>query len=181
MDISKNVFVVGYMGAGKSTTGKKIASRLGMEFMDLDEYITLQEGMTPAEIIRKMREGYFREIEYRYLKVTSLYTDTLVSVGGGAPCYKDAMDWMLANGIVIYLEASPELVFSRVSQAKTDRPMLRDLEGDALLAHIKKQMAERIPYYKKAHLIVDAASVNAEKLDDIAREVRKLLNTNQSR
>src|SRR5512133_1334740 len=99
----ERIYIVGFMGSGKSTAGKKLSSLLDWEFTDLDTKIEDIAGLTIPQIFSDLGEEQFRKIETRSLRDTGSYTKIVVSTGGGAPCHDDNMDFMLTSGITVYL------------------------------------------------------------------------------
>ena len=131
-DIDK-VYLIGFMGSGKTTTGLKLASLLGWEFKDLDKNIEENTGMTIPEIFSHHGEAYFREVESRILRSVEPVKNTVISTGGGTPCYSDNMDFMLNTGLTIYLKLNAGQLKSRLSDSNGERPLIKDLseEGPA--------------------------------------------------
>jgi shikimate kinase len=116
------IFITGYMGSGKSTAGKKLASELGYEFIDLDHFIETEYKQTIPEIFASKGEKEFRSMENNTLKkVLEKKKDAVVACGGGTPCYFNNMELMNNNGITIYLKMSVDALVSRLLQAKEKR------------------------------------------------------------
>lgn len=152
------VFIVGFMGSGKTTLGKKIASSLGLPFIDLDLEITKYIGMSIPAYFDSYGEEAFRAIERDFL-IKQNDKKAVVSTGGGTPCYYENMNWMKENGIVVYLHHSPKSLWSRLSKSNVNkRPVLKGLQGDDLLSFIKIKLEERSPFYEQAHLKIDQVS-----------------------
>lgn len=144
------------MGVGKSTFGRKLARELDLPFIDLDQEIVSVEKQTIAEIMTNQGEAYFREIESEVLKQLT-HRPAVIATGGGAPCFFDNMDWMLRNGITVYLRATPAFLYSRLQQTNTDeRPLLKGLSEAEQMQYIETKLQEREPFYARAHLIADA-------------------------
>lgn len=158
----KPLFIVGYMGSGKSTLGKWLARKWGCSWVDLDAVIEKNEGTRIPEIFEKKGEAYFRELESLALKRYDT-ENIVVSTGGGTPCYFDNMDWMNAVGITVYLKASPEFLMSRLENSENDRPLLEAQIDKS--SFIKRQLMEREPYYEKAQITVSAMKAKKELLD----------------
>jgi shikimate kinase len=116
------IFIVGYMGSGKSTAGKKLASKLGFEFIDLDHYIENEFGQTVPEIFKTKGENEFRAMEHNALKKLVLKENVVISCGGGTPCYYGNMELMNNHGTTIYLKMSAETLAHRLLNAKDNRP-----------------------------------------------------------
>lgn len=158
------VFLVGFMGSGKTTIGKKLANYLKYDFIDLDKFIEARTGMSIVEYFALHGEESFREMERDILQNTSYPENVIIATGGGAPCYKDNMEWMNTNGRVAYLSLSPKALASRLEHSKTDRPLIRNLKGDELIDFISDKLKEREIFYNQAKFVVSASDLTAERL-----------------
>jgi shikimate kinase len=161
------IFLVGFMGCGKSTLGRKLAARLGYSFIDLDELFEQKEGTTIAKYFVSHGEEAFRQEESNILKYTDFPEMSIISTGGGLPCYFDHMDWMNANGKVIYIQMSPKALASRLEYGKEERPLLHGKHGDELVTFIAEKLAERETHYLKSGIVADGISLSAEKLEEM--------------
>jgi shikimate kinase len=161
------IFLIGFMGSGKTTLGRKLAARMGYEFIDLDHKLEQQVELSIAEYFSIFGEDAFRKREAEVLKETLYPDNAIVSTGGGLPCYFDNMDWMKANGKVVYLKLSPKTLADRLESGKEERPLLQDKHGDDLIAFIEQKLAERAPYYLQADIVADGLNLTAEKLEQI--------------
>lgn len=149
------IYLVGFMGCGKSTIGKKLANRLGYHFIDLDIYIE-QKYMSPiAAIFQKQGEAHFRQLESKSLHEIQGFGQ-VIATGGGTACFYDNMDWMNRQGTTIYLELSPEALFSRLVNVKYKRPSTKDLSDEELKQFIIQKLDERKPFYEQAQLQLNA-------------------------
>lgn len=164
------IFLIGFMGCGKTTLGRKLANRLGYDFMDLDHILEAQEGMTIAQYFAKHGEDSFRKLESEVLKKTNYPEYAIVSTGGGLPCFFDNMDWMNAHGKTIYIKLSPKTLADRLEKEKEERPLLRQHHGEALVAFIADKLTEREPFYSKATIIADGLSLTAEKVEEMLKD-----------
>jgi shikimate kinase len=161
------IFLIGFMGSGKTTLGRKLAARMNCEFIDLDHKLEQQVELSIAEYFTLFGEDAFRKLEAQILRKTAYPENVIVSTGGGLPCYFDNMDWMKANGRVVYLNLSPKTLADRLEAGKEERPLLQDKHGDALVAFIEQKLAEREPFYAQANIIADGLSLTAERLEEI--------------
>ncbi len=157
------IFLVGFMGSGKTTLGKRLAKFLGYAFVDLDKVIETRAGESIPRYFQEHGEDAFRKLERECLQAGLPARNTVVATGGGAPCYFDNMDWMNRNGVTVYLMLSPGALASRL-KGSADRPLIAGKSGPELVAFIEAKLAERESYYKKAVCWVDALNLTAEKL-----------------
>ena len=161
------IFLIGFMGSGKTTLGRKLASRMGYEFIDLDHKLEQQVELSIAEYFQLFGEDAFRKLESEVLKKTQYPENVIISTGGGLPCYFDNMDWMKANGKAVYIKLSPKTLADRLETGKEERPLLQDKHGDALVAFIEQKLDEREKFYSQASIIVDGLSLSAERLEQV--------------
>lgn len=168
----KKVFLVGYMGVGKTTLGKRLGNAIGIPFFDLDEEIVKMESQSINELFAEGGELHFRELESRMLKDFCSRKDAFVlSTGGGTAASAGNMDSMKDAGIVVWLDMPVEVILSRLGQS-ADRPLLKDVPQEARAEFIRVHFAERQPQYQKAHIKFDASNVNAARLADLVREIQ---------
>ena len=121
------IFLIGFMGSGKSTTGKRLARRMGYTFVDTDSLIAERLGMSVNKIFDRLGENAFREAETRLLNELIFKDNLVVSTGGGLPCYGGNMDLMNFNGQSVYLKVSSSVLYERLSLRKDKRPLIKDL------------------------------------------------------
>ena len=162
------LFIVGYMGCGKSTLGKKLAKRANYEFVDMDSLIEQREGATIADIFHYAGEEYFRQKERELIeKLGAADGNYVISTGGGVPSWQDNMERMNALGQSLYLRRTAKQIASRLSpHGRQKRPKLRGLNDEELVEFMTKNMAEREPFYAKATHIVECASCSDEEIID---------------
>lgn len=152
------------MTAGKTSEGKRLAKQMNRKFIDLDRLIEEKEKKTVKEIFSENGEEYFREIERKALQSLNINEKFIVSCGGGTPCFHNNMNWMIKNGIVVWLKISVDTVLKRLSETKKVRPLLKNLQGEELKKFIIKKMKERELFYSQAQIQVDSESISIEKL-----------------
>ncbi|MGF1556925.1 shikimate kinase [Paucihalobacter sp.] len=166
-----SVFLVGYMGSGKSIVGKNLARKLKFEYLDLDNYIEEQLGLTISDIFKTKGELFFRTQEQLFLKEVLGLQRTVVSLGGGTPCYGDNMKKLIESiNVVIYLKASVDTLTGRLASEISTRPLINHLNNESgLNDFIRKHLFERNYYYQQAHhkIVVDGKSVEQIALDII--------------
>ena len=164
------IFLCGMPGSGKSTLGKKLASRLGIRFIDLDNAIEEQTGKSSADWLVQDGEAAFRAVESEVLRNLDFGTFTVVSCGGGTPCFNENLKWMLQHGKAIYLEVPIGMLLQRLLQADADeRPLLADtlsFEGLTELYEKRKAWYEQIPLKFRPH---------EEKLADLVERLKSKL------
>src|ERR1700744_360565 len=158
------IFFIGFMGCGKTTWSRKLAAHLGYDFIDLDHLLEEQAGMTIAEYFTSYGEEAFRILESEVLKQTAYSNNTVISTGGGLPCFFDNMNWMNAHGKTVYIKLSPKTLVDRLEKGKARRPLLQDKHGDELLEFIATRLAEREIYYLQAQFTANGIDMTVEYL-----------------
>ena len=143
---NKNVFLIGFMGCGKSTMARFLASDLGRNLIEMDEQIEKEAGMTINEIFKEKGEEYFRDLESQLVKRISNSDGVIVSCGGGAVLREENVKTMKENGMIVYLSATPETIYKRVKDS-TKRPLLN---GNMKVEYIKELMEKRTLIYERA-------------------------------
>jgi len=156
----KTIYLTGFMGSGKSHTGQRLAAALGLPFLDLDEAIEAKAGKTISEIFADEGEDAFRKLETSALRQTSELPPTVVSTGGGAPCFNDNMEWMNRNGQTVFLDPPVSVLLQRLDTGRDHRPLLQPAKE--LETFITQKLASRRQHYEKANIQVVLADPNAE-------------------
>jgi len=144
------IFLIGYMGCGKSRWGKLIADHYGYRFIDLDTLIEEREMTSIPELFEQAGESGFREKEQQALHSIAEQENIIVATGGGAPCFNDNMEMINRLGISLHIEESPELLRDRIIESKTERPLVKNLSQDNLLQYIRRHLQNRLPFYEQA-------------------------------
>lgn len=152
----KRIFLIGYMGAGKTTVGKDLAKKTGLSFVDLDNHIEARYHKTVGQLFKEKGEAEFREIEKRMLHEVAMFEDILISTGGGAPCHFDNIQFMNSSGTTIYLKVSVGELVKRLEACKQVRPVLKGRTGEELKAFVAESLEQREPYYNQATFVYDA-------------------------
>ena len=158
------------MGCGKTTHGKKLAKNLGYRFIDLDQWIENQHDLTVAEIFAQYGEEAFRDMETEAIKNLLIEEEVVISTGGGAPCHNDNMKLLRSGGLTIYLKLSPAALADRLTYSKTKRPLLAGKRKEELIPLIETMLADRIPYYESAHIVIDGLGGVDERLLKLVRD-----------
>jgi shikimate kinase len=167
----KRIFLIGFMGCGKTTLGISLAARLKMPFVDLDALIQSREGCTVSDLFAEVGESGFRHIEQMHLHSLLKYKKVVISTGGGTPCFFDNMNWMNRFGVSVYLKTTPELLHSRLKGEVKHRPLLKRFDPDELLPFIRVTMRQREEFYNSSHITVLQESNDMKILDEIESEV----------
>lgn len=158
------IYLVGYMSAGKSTTAKRLAERLGMEAYDTDRLFEERFKISINDFFHKYDANLYRRLETQILQDTLKYDNAVIATGGGTPCFNDNMDWMNEHGYTIFLKISPQSAYVRLSQSKVKRPLVYDRPPEELEAFIKENYEERMPFYEKAQLTFKGENLDLEGL-----------------
>lgn len=162
------MFIVGYMGAGKTTSGRRLAKLMGLPFFDMDVELRAQSGMSIPELFNANGESGFREREHQVLqKLVEAHPEALISTGGGAPCHSDNMSYMLEQGAVVYFKMSPERLAERLAGRVDERPLISGVRPEDLPRFIRKHLEEREVHYSRAHVTVDAEHLDMDRLKSI--------------
>lgn len=169
MPANQIVYIIGFMGSGKSTAGKKLASVLGWSFIDLDKRIEEVTGKTIPEIFSQHGEIYFRNVEAEVLRSLESQTKTVISTGGGTPCHGDNMDFMVKTGLTLYLKLTPGQLKSRLTESTHERPLIKGLTNDGLLAFIEEKLVSREKFYNRAEICVEGIDLDISALHSIVK------------
>lgn len=167
------IILIGYMGAGKTTIGKALAKALGVTFYDLDWYIETRMRRTVKQIFDSEGEDGFRRIEHNMLHEVAEFENVVLSCGGGTPCFFDNIEYMNRQGPVVYLKASPEVLYEHLKMGKSVRPLLLNKTPEQVREFIEEQLAYREQFYLKAHYTLDINLL--DNYDKINVTVEKLI------
>lgn len=161
------VYIIGFMGSGKSTAGKKLAASLGWAYIDLDRKIEEHAGKSIPVIFEQDGEEYFRKIESDVLRNLASQKETIISTGGGTPCHGDNMDFMLSSGTTVYLKLTPAQLASRLLVSSGERPLIKNIPDDKLFDFIEDKLARREKWYSRANIIVEGINLDISLLHSI--------------
>jgi shikimate kinase len=150
------IYIIGFMGSGKSSFGKELAEKLGYEFLDLDMEIEKKEGKTISEIFSAKGEDHFRKLEHEALLVTDNKDNTVIATGGGTPCFFDQVQWMNNHGLTIYIKLFEGELKSRLEPEMETRPLLKDIDKDNLDTFIYNTLRARAYYYHQATIVINS-------------------------
>jgi shikimate kinase len=169
------IFLVGYMGAGKSVIGKSLSKSLGCKFFDLDAYIELKEGKKISQIFEEKNEVFFRKLENKYLKELILIKDKkIISTGGGTPCFENNFNIIqsCSNSVSVYLKASVETILDRLKGSVDKRPIISNFQNeDSIKEFIKKHLFERSFYYEKSKIKIRTDDIEIRDIVSLIKEV----------
>ncbi len=164
----ENIVLTGFMGAGKTSVGRRLKELTGMEIVDTDDIIEEKAGMVISEIFEKFGEVHFRELEKRAVAWASTLKNHIIVTGGGAVLKKENVKNLRKNGKIIYLYAPPEVLYERI-KGETHRPLL---QVDDPLGKIKELLEYREEFYADNDFIIDTSNMGAK---EVAEEVAGLL------
>jgi shikimate kinase len=157
------LFLIGFMGSGKSHWGSLLSKRLNIPFYDLDAVIEEKEGRSVAEVFDEKGEEHFRYREKEVLEeLIAENPDMILSCGGGTPCFFNNISSMKEKGLVVWLNTSLDVLLSRLLKQKVSRPLIREINDGELADYITRKLASRRIYYSQAHLVVAEESLTED-------------------
>jgi len=158
------IVLVGFMGSGKTTMGKKIAKKLNIPFIDLDSEIEKKYNLSILKIFQDFGEAKFRDMEFHYIRSLINKSNFVLSTGGGTPCYKNNISFLNELGITCYLNRPIKELSNRLHKSKKKRPLIEGLDNDELIYFISEEMKVREQYYRKSQLILNRKDQVPEKI-----------------
>ncbi|MCL2041466.1 MAG: shikimate kinase [Bacteroidales bacterium] len=169
MLITPSIYLIGFMGSGKSSIGKKLSNLLHFDFVDTDAEIERLTGKSIAQIFDVGEEHLFREQERTLIAELSQRDNIVVATGGGTPCYFDNMQRMNESGLTVYLHANPKILKQRLIKQKSKRPLLQNIPDESLELHIAEMLFQRGHYYCQSKITVEAFNITAKKLMEMIK------------
>jgi len=166
------IYLIGFMGAGKSTAGRKLARMLEYKHLDLDNVFETKYKINISQFFAKYNESLFRRLELKLLETTFEMDNVVISTGGGTPCFFDSIDKMNKHGITVYLEMPVGALVNRLQNAKKPRPLVKNKTTNSLNEFITRVLDERNSSYQKAHLKIHAVDIDIKELGN---KIRKML------
>lgn len=167
------IFLIGYMGAGKTTAGRELAKSLSLDFVDLDHFIQARYQKTVGQIFKDVGESEFRNIEKNILREVGDFENVVISTGGGTPCFFDNMDYMNNAGITIYLKATSEALAERLNTCKDKRPLIKDKNKEELYSFVTESLLKREPFYSQAKIIFEPKELISR--EDVDKYIERLV------
>jgi shikimate kinase len=149
----ENIYLLGFMGSGKSFLGRYLSEKFNLNFLDLDKFIEDTLNLSILDIFSSIGEEKFRENEANLLRKTVDFRQYIISCGGGTPCFQENMNWIKNHGISIYLKTSEEVLFERLNNQKEGRPLISSMSDDDLKNFISIKLSEREKFYEQADYI----------------------------
>jgi shikimate kinase len=168
------IYLIGFMGSGKTALGQKLAGLLQYQFIDLDEVFERQYKITIFDFFHKYGEDVFRKLEQKVLRESINMTDVVISTGGGTPCFFDNMDFINQHGVSVFLSLPMAVTLERLRHSRKPRPLLEDKNSEELVSHLAQLMEIRLPFYQQAHLTIEEQSMQSDLLAvKVVDELRK--------
>ncbi|KAA6302374.1 MAG: Shikimate kinase [Candidatus Ordinivivax streblomastigis] len=172
------IFLIGYMGAGKTTIGQNLARRLNLQFVDTDKYIESRYRKKINQIFAERGEEEFREMERKILQEVTQFENVVISTGGGTPCFFDNMQWMNQHGQTVYLKVAVEELAHRLNICKQNRPLIKDKNPDEIRQFVAENLLQREVCYNLAHIIYPAGEwQHCKNAEQQTEKLLHLLNT----
>jgi shikimate kinase len=163
------IFLIGFMGCGKTYWGRALSKKLGLPFFDLDEQLEEKEEKTINAVFQEEGEEYFRLLEKEVLyMLTESHESFVMATGGGTPCFYNNIGYMKQAGTVVCINCSIECIFKRLVRGKGSRPLIKDLSDEQLQSYIREKYAHRRIYYEQATTSVSDDNL---KLEDLVSKI----------
>ncbi len=158
------IYLIGFMGSGKTTIGKPLATKLGYQFVDQDDVLEKRFGMTITEVFASVGEPKFRETEHEVLAELSQLDNVVIATGGGCPCFFSNMELMNRLGLSIYLKGDPKTLVHRLKDSHGTRPLIKGKTEPELIQYVTDKLSEREPFYAQAKCTVQAINLRVEDI-----------------
>ena len=161
------IYLIGYMGCGKSTLGKRLAKHLNLQFVDMDHYIEMRNHKTVPQIFAEEGETEFRKKERKALEELADFSDIVIATGGGAPCFFDNIDLMNSTGTTIYMNIDPAILADRLLHSKTERPLIKGKSKEELTDFIDEMLKKRSPFYSQAKFEITEPDIDLDVIQNL--------------
>jgi len=169
MEEQQLIFLIGFMGVGKTTLGKKLAKSLGLAFIDSDEELEKQFKLSIPDFFKQYGEATFRKKEQAWLERLD-HKNAVISTGGGMPCFHGNIELMKEKGLVIYLERPAKEIVKRLEQGKNKRPLIAQKSEEELLEFVEDLLSKRSFYYEQADLTISREDQNVERMIELIKK-----------
>ncbi|MBK8564274.1 MAG: shikimate kinase [Saprospiraceae bacterium] len=167
------IYLIGFMGVGKTYLGSALAKQLGFGFLDLDESIERKAGKSISSYFEQFGEHKFRQLETECLHETIAWDHHVIATGGGAPCFNQNMEWMNEHGITIFLNAGSSILTTRLAQEAAKRPLVAKLTKEELAGFVSKKLEERMLFYGQAQVQFEASQSGLDGIDVLAKYLKR--------
>ncbi|MGE0018061.1 MAG: shikimate kinase [Draconibacterium sp.] len=161
------IYLIGYMGCGKSTLGKRLAKHLNLQFVDMDHYIEMRNHKTVPQIFAEEGETEFRKKERKALEELADFSDIVIATGGGAPCFFDNIELMNNTGTTIYMNIDPAILADRLMNSKTERPLIKGKSKEELTYFIDEMLKKRGPFYSQAKFEITEPDIDLSVIQNL--------------
>ncbi len=165
------IYIVGYMGAGKTTAARRLAQRMGWEVVDTDALFEEKYKISVNDFFNKYDEPLYRKLESEVLKATENLDHVVVSTGGGTACFFDNMDWMNQHGLTVFLHISPQAAVDRVIHSRHKRPLVEGKSEEELTEFVNQHYASRLPFYEQARITAKSEDFDIERLMEAIKDI----------
>ncbi len=170
-----NIYLVGFMGSGKSRQGQILASRIGRTFIDTDQVIIAEKSMSVNQIFEQHGEAFFRDLELETVREISEVEELVVALGGGTPTIEAVWPLLKNTGKTVYIKRSPEQILRQLHRYD-NRPLLKHLRRSEAPEFVRKMLAERTQFYDRADMILDCQ--DGWDKDETSKALQNLLEKN---
>ena len=158
------IYLIGYMGSGKTSALKHLANKMSWQGIDLDKLFEEKYKISVQDFFHKYDESAFRKLESQLLKDTINLENVIIATGGGTPCFFDNMEWMNANGTTVFLKVAPMTAVHRLMQSKKKRPLIEGKSEQEVIEFVNKHYGDRMKFYEQAHITVKGESLDVEEI-----------------
>lgn len=165
------IYIVGYMGAGKTSAARRLAQRMGWEVVDTDALFEEKYKISVNDFFNKYDEPLYRKLESEVLKATESLDHVVVSTGGGTACFFDNMDWMNQHGLTVFLRISPQAAVDRVIHSRHKRPLVEGKSEEELMEFVSQHYASRLPFYEQARITAKSEDFDIERLMEAIKDI----------
>lgn len=164
------IYLIGYMGAGKSTAARRLANRLGWQAADTDDLFEEKYKISVCDFFQKYDEPLYRKLESGVLKATESLENVVIATGGGTACYFDNIEWMNSHGLTVFLRISEQAVVNRLLHAKRKRPLAVGKSEQELTEFVRIHYTERLPFYEQARITARSEDLDLDTLMQTIKE-----------